>query len=184
VLSNVVETIGGRVIQIIGARLDDLTVEGSIGQDHSTPKGESWEQAIQFLNLITDIMEFQSQDVTQQRQMQPPAVFTYPPRGWRFQVYVKALEDADGGNSLVLSTGKFNQRYRLTLFIVQDASGALVKAGTANGVFSQRAYDAVSAFMARISDGVGWAFSQYTGIATGTLPTSPGSTKKTTPGAG
>lgn len=170
VLTNVVETIGGRVIQVIGAHLDDMQVSGSLGEDHSSRQGESWRQAIGFLNLVTDIMERQSKDAQQQAEMHPPAVFTYPPKNWRFNVYVKALQDADGGNSLVLKPDKINQRYVLTLFIVQDASTKLVRAGTTNGTFDQKAYDAISAFMARISNGVGWHFSQYTGIATGNLP--------------
>lgn len=171
VITNVVETIGGRVIQVIGAYLDDLTVTGSLGQDHQDAKhGESWQQASQFLDVVTRIMEFQSRDATAQAVMHRPAIFSYPPKNWRFQVYVKALTDPDGGNSVIMTPGKLNQRYTLTLFIVQDASTALVKAGSSNGVFSQKAYDAISAYMARISAGVGWHFTAYNGQATGTLP--------------
>lgn len=166
VLANVVETIGGRVIQVLGAYLDDLTVQGSLGQG----SGVSWAHANAFLSTVTKIMEAQSADSNQQGKMHPPAVFTYPPKNWRFNVYVKALTDPDGQSSVVLRPGKFNQRYSLSLFIVQDGSSSLVKAGTTNGVFSQKAYDAISSFMARISDGVGWHFTQYNGQATGTLP--------------
>jgi hypothetical protein len=170
VLTNVIETIGGRVIQVLGARLEDLTVQGSLGQDHSAGpvNGTSWLQAEKFVSAITKIMEAQSADSSQQGQMHPPAVFNYPPKGWRFSVYVKSITDPDGqSSSVILTPGKINQRYSLALFIVQDGSSALVKAGTTNGVFSQKAYDAVSAFMARISDGVGWHFTQYNGQATG-----------------
>lgn len=179
VLTNVIETIGGRVIQVIGARLDDLTVQGSVGQDHAAGpvNGTSWHQMEAFVSTVTAIMEAQAADSNQQGKMHPPAVFTYPPRGWRFSVYVKALTDPDGQSSVILRPGKINQRYSLSLFIVQDGSASLVKAGTTNGVFSQKAYDAVSSFMARISDGVGWHFTQYNGQATGTLPGSPPFTK-------
>lgn len=163
ILTNVVETIGGRVIQVLGAYLDDLVIEGSFGQDHSTPDGVSWRQAEAFLRVITSIMEFQSRDANRQSQMHVPAVFTYPPKGWRFQVYVKDFSDADGGGSVVLTPGKFNNRYRLTLFIVQDASEALVVAGTTNGVLSQKANEAISSYFARVSDGIGWHFGQYNG---------------------
>jgi hypothetical protein len=165
VLTNVVETIGGRVIQVIGAYLDDLQVSGSFGQDHRTPKGESWRQAEAFLKMVTAIMEHQASDATQQDKMHPPAIFTYPPKGYRFRCYVKAFTDADGGNSIVMTPGKFNQRYTLSLFIVADGSDALVKAGTSNGVYSQKQNDAIAAYMARISDGIGWHFSQYNGDA-------------------
>ncbi len=175
VITNVIETIGGRVIQVIGAYLEDLTVTGSFGENHSDPKnGQSWQEAADFLDMVSSIMDHQSADSNQQALMHPPAVFSYPPKGWRFHVYVKDLTDPDGGNSVVLRPGKFNQRYTLTLFIVQDGSTGLVKAGTDNGVFSQKAYDAISAFMARISSGIGWHFSTYTGQASGTLTPSPG----------
>jgi len=176
VLTNVTETIGGRVIQVLGARLEDLTVQGSMGQNHADPaSGESWQMVEAFVATITQIMEAQSADSNQQAQMHPPAVFNYPPKGWRFNVYVKSLTDPDGQNSAILRTGKINQRYSLSLFIVQDGSSALVKAGTTNGVFSQKAYDAVSAFMARISDGVGWHFTQYNGQVTGVIGNPGGS---------
>jgi hypothetical protein len=168
VLTNVVETIGGRVIQIIGSQLEDLTLTGSFGQDHSTPQGESWRQAEAFLLLIQRIMDYQSQDANQQAAMHPPAVFTYPPKNWRFNVYVKNFEDADNpGTSVVLTPGKFNQRWQLTLFIVQDSSTLLVQAGESNGVINQQAQAAIAAYMARISDGIGWTFSQYTGLKGG-----------------
>jgi hypothetical protein len=172
VITSVTETIGGRVIQVLGARLDDLTVQGSLGQDHSAGpvNGVSWHLAERFVSVITKIMEAQSADSNQQGKMHPPAVFTYPPKNWRFNVYVKALTDPDDSdNSVILTPAKANQRYALTLFIVQDGSAALVQAGTTNGVFSQKANDAVNAFMARISDGIGWHYTQYNGQATGTL---------------
>jgi hypothetical protein len=168
VLTNVVETIGGRVIQIIGSYLDDLTLTGSFGQDHSTPQGESWRQAEAFLLLIRQIMDYQSQDANLQAEMHRPAVFTYPPKNWRFNVYVKDFSDADNpGTSIVLTPGKFNQRWRLILFIVQDSSTALVTAGESHGVISKQAEAAIAAYMARISDGIGWTFSQYTGLKGG-----------------
>jgi hypothetical protein len=170
VLTNVVETIGGRVIQVIGARLHDMTVQGSLGQEHSNPSGgQSWQLAQQFIATVTAIMEAQSADANQQTQMHPPAVFTYPPKGWRFNVYVTHLTDPDGDASVILKPGKVNQQYELRLFIVQDGSPSLVKAGTTNGVLSQKANDAIAAYMARISDGIGWHYTAYTGLGTGTF---------------
>jgi len=169
VITSVTETIGGRVIQVIGSRLEDMTVTGSFGQDHSTPRGESWRQAEAFLAMIQQIMDFQAADATNQARMHPPAVFTYPAKNWRFNVYVKDLSDADTpGASVVLTPGRFNQRYQLTLFIVQDSSTALVVAGQSNGVIDKQAATAIDAYMARISDGIGWKFSQYAGLANST----------------
>jgi len=170
VLTNVVETIGGRVIQVIGARLHDMTVQGSLGQDHSDPSGgQSWQLAEKFIGAVTAIMEAQSADANKQTQMHPPAVFTYPPRGWRFNVYVKHLTDPDGDASVILKPGKANQQYQLGLFIVQDGSPVLVTAGTTDGVLSRKANDAIAAYMARISDGIGWHYTAYTGLGTGTF---------------
>lgn len=177
VITNVIDTIGGRVIQILGAYLDNLTITGSLGQDHSTAEGVSWRQAEAFLKIVTRIMNHQSADSRQQDLMHPPAIFSYPPKNWRFRCYVMGLEDADGGGSIVLSPGKFNQRYTLTLFIVSEGSDALVKAGESNGVINKKAEEAVAAYMARISDGIGWHFSQFNGH---TVATPSGKSKKTT----
>jgi hypothetical protein len=166
-----VETIGGRVIQVLGARLEDLTVQGSLGQDHSSKAtGDSWQQAQAFLATVTAIMEQQASDATANSLMHPPAVFAYPPKGWRWNVYVKALSDPDGGNSVILKPGKANQRYVLTMFIVNESS-ALTTAGTGEaGALAQQSQTAISQFMARISDGVGWTANKYTGIYTGSTP--------------
>lgn len=168
--SNVIETIGGRVIQVLGASLDDLTVQGSLGENHADKAaGESWQQAQVFLTTVTAIMEQQASDATQNALMHPPAVFTYPPKGWRWNVYVKALTDPDGNSSLILKPGKANQRYVLTLFIVNESASLTAAGTTANGALAQQSSQAISQFMARISDGVGWTANKYTGIYTGTL---------------
>ena len=82
----------------------------------------------------------------------------------------RALTDPDGNNSLVLKPGKANQRYVLTLFIVNESSALTVAGTTANGALAQQSQQAISQFMARISDGVGWTANKYTGIYTGTTP--------------
>lgn len=171
VQTNVIETIGGRVIQVLGARLDDLTVQGSFGHDHSDAlTGNSWQLAQGFFTTVTAIMEQQASDATANALMHPPAVFTYPPKGWRWNVYVKAFTDPDGSNSLVLKPGKANQRYVLTMFIVNESS-ALTVAGTGEtGALAQQSQQAITQFMARISDGVGWTANKYTGIYAGSTP--------------
>jgi hypothetical protein len=187
IITNVIETVGGRVIQVIGSYLNNLAVTGSFGQDHraAAPDDESWVQAQAFLQLITAMMEYQSQDANQQELMSPPAVFTYPPKNYRFQVYIDSLTDATdpigSGNSLEMTPGTINQRYSLSLFIVQDASEGLVAAGTSNGVINQQAEAAIAAYMARISAGVGWQFSIYTGVASAAqLPTTQTAPRATT----
>jgi hypothetical protein len=161
--TSVTPTIGGRVIQVIGATLSDLTINGSFGQDHSTADGESWRQAEGFYKTIRQMMDFQSKDATDPTKMQPPGVFTYSPRNWKFAVYVKDLTDPEGGGSITHSVGKFSHHYSLTLFIVEEMSDSLVKAGTSNGVLNAAKAKAIDDYLARINDGIGWHFSQYNG---------------------
>jgi len=180
IITNVIETVGGRVVQVIGSYLNNLIITGSLGEDHSTPRGESWRQAEAFLKLVGNLMNYQSRDSNKQDKMQPPAIFSYPPKGWRFQCYIDSLTDATGSASLIMTPGTINQRYVLSLFIVQDATEGLVVAGTSNGVLNKKAEEAIAAYMARISAGVGWHFSVYTGVATPDL-TKTGKKKKTRP---
>jgi hypothetical protein len=162
--TSVTPTIGGRVIQVCGATLSDLTISGSFGQSHGDgPDGESWLQAEAFFKKIRDMMEWQSRDATDPGKMQPPGVFTYSPRNWKFAVYVKDLTDPEGGGSVTHTTGKFSYHYSLTLFIVEEMSDALVKAGTSHGVLSAAKAKAIDDYLARINDGIGWHFSQYNG---------------------
>jgi hypothetical protein len=164
----VTETVGGRVIQVVGAYLDDLVVQGSFGQDHSAgSQGESWRQAEAFFKTISAIMEFQSKDSTKPGLMHRPAIFTYSPKNWRFSVYVKDFSDPDGGGSITHSVGKFAHNYSLTLFIVEELSDALVVAGTSHGVLSKKRAQAIEEYVSRISDGIGWHFSEYNGHVTG-----------------
>jgi hypothetical protein len=166
--TSVTPTIGGRVVQVIGATLTDLTVNGSFGQDHgSGPDGESWLLAEAFYKRIRAMMDHQSADATDSGKMQPPAVFTYPPKNWRFSCYIKDLIDPDGGGSITHSTGKFAHNYSLVLFIVEELSDSLIKAGTSHGVLNTAKAKAINDYLARISDGIGWHFSQYNGTVAG-----------------
>lgn len=162
--TSVTSTIGGRVVQVIGATLSDVTIVGSFGQSHGDgPNGESWVLAEAFYSKIREMMAWQSRDASDPGKMQPPAVFTLPSKNWRFSVYIKDLTDPDGGGAVTLSTGKFSHRYQLTLFIVEELSDALVKAGTSNGVLNQQKAKAIDQYLARINDGIGWHFSQFNG---------------------
>lgn len=160
-------TVAGRVVQVLGATLSDVTITGSFGQDRtlSGDNGDGWRQAENFQKTITDIMEYQSRDADDVGKMQVPAVWNYPDKGWRFAVYVKELADTSGGGMVTQIQGRVAYEYQLTLFIVQDMSDTLVKAGETNGVLNQKKADAVKEYFARISDGIGWHFSEYNGPA-------------------
>lgn len=167
--TTVTNTVAGRVVQVLGATLSDMTIQGSYGQNHAhADSGLSWRQADAFLNVMRQIMDFQSQDATQSGKMHPPATFNYAPKGWRFGVYVKALEDSRGG-SVSHQVGRASYDYRLTLFIVDARSQDLVPAGTVRGSLDKAKQAAIDAYIARISDGIGWHFSQFNGQ----VPASP-----------
>lgn len=160
--TTVIDTVGGRVVQVLGATLSDLTVVGHYGQHRpSGEDGESWKLAEAFANKIREIQEHQSRDATEHGKMHLPATFNYSPKGWRFLVYVKALADTRGG-SVAHQTGRFSYDYALTLFMVDVVSDDL-------HMLSGAKKNAVDAYIARISDGIGWHFSQYNGQ----VPASP-----------
>jgi hypothetical protein len=152
----VIPTVAGRVVQVLGATLSDMTVLGKYGQNVAAgADGESWKLAEAFANRIRQIQQHQSRDATQHGKMHAPATFNYSPKGWRFQVYVKALADTRGG-SVAHQTGRFSYDYQLQLFIVDVTSDDL-------HVLKGAEQQAVDAYMARISEGIGWHFSMYNG---------------------
>lgn len=168
-------TVGGRVVQVNGATLSDMTINGLFGEDrsqgigaqkpqddpHEDP-GRSWRLAKRFAGQVRVLMDHQSGDSNIHRKMHPPATFTYSPRNWKFRVYVKGFRDPDGG-TVTISTGKFSHGYSLTLFIVQDSSDQLVRAGADNGDLNLARERAINDYIARISDGIGWKPTKYNG---------------------
>lgn len=162
--TTVIDTVAGRVVQVLGATLSDVSISGSYGQDVRKGKdGESWKLAEAFSNAIRKIQEHQSRDAREHRMMHQPATFVYSPRGWRFGVYVKDLSDATMDGSVGHRSGKFSYDYRLTLFIVDPRSDDLTLAGMINGDLSKARQRAIDEYIARISEGIGWHFSQYNG---------------------
>ena len=168
--TSVTPTIGGRVVQVMGATLSDITIQGLFGEDRSKAAGagelehpgRSWMLANEFARRIRQIMEKQSIDSTDQGKMNAAPVFSFPPLDIKFRVYVKGFNDPDGG-AVEYRTGKFSHGYVLTLFVVQDQSTALIKAGANNGVLNKAKAQAINEYIGRISEGIGWEPSQYHG---------------------
>jgi hypothetical protein len=169
--TSVTPTIGGRVVQITGATLRDVTITGYLGEDRtagSSPngqdhKGASWRLHEAFIAQCRAIMEYQSRDSRTPGMMHAPAVFNYPPHGWRWSVYLTEVADADGQASIEHRTGKYSHGYQLKLFIVQQGSDSLVKAGTSKNAVDAAQEKAIASYIARISEGVGWRQSEYNG---------------------
>jgi hypothetical protein len=164
----VTPTVGGRVVQVHGVTMGDMTIRGLFGQDRANKK-ESWELAEQFVVNIGKLVDRQSAiptsaqlNGTDPTPMHPTLRFLYndqnsptrrglPAHNWDFNVYIKGLQDLDGKGTLSHSTGKFSYGYSLTLFIVQDNTGTLAQV-------------AKNAFIDRISNGLGWKRSSYNGL--------------------
>lgn len=170
--SNVEETVAGRAIQITGYTLTDVTVIGYLGEnrraggppdgndDHA---GASWRLHEAFVAKCRAIMAYQSRDSTESGKMHAPATFNLPTENIRWKVYLKDVRDPDGSSSIEHRTGKFSHAYALTLFIVQQGSDSLVKAGASGTVVDAAQADAISSFIKRISEGIGWKQSTYNG---------------------
>lgn len=187
VFSNVQQSVGGRTVQITGTQVTDVIIAGSLGEDRNRGSaapgdaehpGVSWKLAEEFFSKIQDIMNQQSFDSSQVGQNAQfalrPATFIYSPLNLRFQCYVKSLIDPAGGGTagVVHKVGRSNYQYVLTLFPVLDNSGLQLAGTNANGVLDQARAQAIDAYIGRISQGIGWRFTAYSG---GPAPSTPNS---------
>jgi len=164
--TNVTETLGGRVLQIVGATVGNITIRGEFGEDRTIKdgNGQSWLLADAFASKIKQMMAFQSsRNNTSGKRTEDPAIFAYPPRDWRFKVYVVSINDTDGGASVNFRTGKFSHGYELQLFIVEDLSPSTANVGSNRGVIPTKAAEAINAYINRITDGIGWKQTEFNG---------------------
>lgn len=170
--TSVTNTVGGRVVQITGATLRDMTLVGYLGEDHdagASPDripdhaGASWRLHEAFLAKCRAVMEYQSRDSREHGKMHEAAVFNYPDRGWRWRVYLKEVADVDGQASIEHRTGKFSHGYRLTLFLISGYSDTLIKAGSSLTNMDTAQEKAIASYIKRISEGIGWRQSEYNG---------------------
>jgi hypothetical protein len=172
----VINTLGGQVIQLLGATLSDLTVSGDFGELRGPNHQASWQLAAAFHRKIKSMMDRQTLPAKTLAQSQSaaaraatrrsgvlsdvgtvhdplPLTFHDGVHNWAFRVLIKALEDEDGTGSLNISTGKFSYGYKLTLFVVQTDSDLVKKIAS-------------DYFLSRISDGLGWKQSTFNGPKT------------------
>ncbi|MEU6362277.1 hypothetical protein [Streptomyces albidoflavus] len=170
--TDVTDTVGGRVVQITGATLRDLTVTGYLGEHRkagpatdglSDHAGASWRLHEAFIARCRAIMQHQARDSREHGKMHAPAVFNYPARNWRWKVYLKSVDDIDGEASIEHRTGKFSHGYRMTMIIVQAGSDSLVTAGSSASQVDAAQASAIASYIKRISEGIGWRQSEYNG---------------------
>lgn len=166
----VTPTVGGRVVQVHGVTLGDMTIRGLFGQDRKGGR-ESWQLAEEFATSVQKLVDKQSSRPTMAQltgtdptPMHPTIRFVYndansitrrglPVHDWDFSVYVKSLRDLGGQSTVEHSTGKFSHGYTLTLFLVQDNTGKLAEV-------------AQNSFIDRLSKGLGWKRGPYNGLMT------------------
>lgn len=132
------KTVGGRVVQVYGADLGDLVVEGAIGVG-------GWEEQHRFLTDMENMANTAVYDPVKLR-MGDPVRFIYPPKGWNFGVYVKSFTDVEGAG-VVITKENFNPKWSLTLQIVDD-----------NAALKTVAMDD---FISRLSEGMGWKRTEF-----------------------
>lgn len=129
----VTKTIGGKVVQVYGVSIDDMMVSGSFGVG-------DWAEQDAFLESMLNLA--QNQDISGQ-----PVRFSYLPKGWDFQVYLKGYNQTGQGQSIVKDERIINPGWDLTLFIVDDPQGSGLR---------QIRNAAIDGAIARVADGLAW----------------------------
>jgi hypothetical protein len=97
------QTYGGRVVQILGTKIDDLTVKVDCGNG-------GWEYLMKVVTYIRDLM-------VSQRNGQP-ATFEYTTRNWKLNVYAVSIPFAD-------QVSATTRELTLNFKVQQDVTGTL-----------------------------------------------------------
>lgn len=140
------ETVGGKVVQVYGVTLSDLTISGSHpGRVRDGRVTESWEEQLRFRRRINRLME------EQERKARPdPIRFAWPLKGYDLDVFVKQYTSPDGADSTDDTVARVVHRWQLTLFIVGDRTRRVVKG-------------LKDLYLRRLAEGVGWHQTDYNG---------------------
>lgn len=138
VKTHVQNNVGGRVIQVLGTKIDALTLKGSCGVG-GYPEHKK---------LVSNLLYLAEK---QMKDSGTPMMFTYPPEDWQFKVYLTGIKDSTGGPALSITPGKTDWGFTLTMFVVSD-NASLKKAAT-------------DEFIKHFSVGIGWTPTEYNGIA-------------------
>lgn len=139
------KTVGGKVVQVFGSRIEDMTVTGSFGSG-------GWREQADFMEEMKKIADAQVTAGLTSHSTADPVRFRYPPKGWDFLVYLTAFKDPAGTGSIALDDRNINPKWTLTLFVVEDNTG-----------LKQIAMDT---FISRLANGLGWAQTSYNGPMT------------------
>lgn len=135
--TNVTETVGGKVIQVFGTNVEAMSIEGSVGRGGK-------EEYRKMMEAIIEMAERQSSEGGGGG----PVRFSYPPKGWEFDVYITDIKDSTG-STFTESFDKFHYTFTITLMVAEENAG-LKKV-------------AQDAYLQRLAKGIGWIPSEYQG---------------------
>lgn len=133
--------LGGKVIQVVGVTLSDITMQGQFAPDWSKGDTSAWQQQLRFRSYVESLSEAVE---TAKNGKAKPLRFTYPPRGWDFNVFVSSLSPVH------LAEDTISERWTVTLFPVDEGSRGVI-----DGI--------KDLYIKRLMDGVGWKQSDYNG---------------------
>jgi hypothetical protein len=138
-------TIGGSVVQVIGVNLGDMTLSGSFGQgNRARGDTEGWQAQERLRKQIQTWT-----DEAIESSGAKPLRFLFPLYKWDFQVFVKNFTSPDG-ETVHHNNAIINPKWQLTLFVVSDSTGVVVK-----GI--------KDSYLSRLMTGIGWKQTQYNG---------------------
>lgn len=133
---SVIDTVGGHVVQVLGADLGDMVVQGSFGVG-------GWEEERAFLDDMKAMALRQVANGRIKNPSAPGSHFRYPPRNWDFVVSLLSY------SQITWAPETINPGWELRLFVEEDNSG-----------ITKIAQDA---YISRFSAGLGWKVNQYNG---------------------
>lgn len=111
-ITHIEQTYGGRVIQILGAKIDNLTVKVDCGQG-------GWPYAMYVVQFMRDLM------VTQRNGI--PATFTYTTRNWQLKVFALNVPFHDSVQETI-------RELTLNFKIQEDVSGIQIASAIADAL--------------------------------------------------
>jgi len=101
------QTYGGRVIQLLGTRIDDFSFtadSGSVGKDGG------WPYMYRVATFMRNVMVQQRKGV--------PATFEYTTRGWKFNAYIVSIPFADAVEEVL-------REFTVSMKVQEDVSGVM-----------------------------------------------------------
>lgn len=99
------QTYGGRVVQLLGTKIDDFTFKADSGRG-------GWAYMNKVAKFMRDVMVVQRNGT--------PATFEYTTRGWKLNCYVTAVPFADAVEEVL-------REFEITCKVQEDVSGVMSK---------------------------------------------------------